>query len=595
VSTSPKLIGMNVQECTENVLRVAGEVANSTRDTDVPFALLQLKTVLECQELDARGIREVKEQIWKCDLIHVIVEVLRQDFTLVQGQWGTAVQLVSILSAIFTGFNPKVQAKSDGGVQSEVEQVKEYYEILVPAAVDSLLILANTLLEIESASPFGAEPGTTHLEQFQSVMDSLLWVSTSHKQSIPRILQSPFLLHILITDSLPYYETLIPTVRKIVKADTSCLSSVPLDVLQSILDELVYKLSGKGRRAASLSLKLLANIVHCSPNLLEVVLSRYKGLFAVVSQFKDEGLGPDVEQFTVKLEERAATEMEEQVFDQAAVIIQAAWRGYTTRKKLKAMHKGIQRFQQLYRKRKAKKLREKRGEFKMKSRQDLKREIQQSSRIMFHEKQMAVLEQLPASDVERFVQTQEREAATTIQSWWRKKQATKKDQLRKEEIRCVVVIQRAVRRFLWRRKTTQSVDQQSPILFPAIEDAERKLLQGMVAQYRELHPPTYHSASELQQLHSEVQGYLEELYLSRSAERKSDEHRTLLMSQLNRDCELLLSAPALSAASSDDISTYSSGSASIARMAELAHQEELKVMDLPWWKRPPLDLDNISL
>ena len=162
MSTSPKLIGMNVQECTENVLRVAGEVANSTRDTDVPFALLQLKTVLECQELDARGIREVKEQIWKCDLIHVIVEVLRQDFTLVQGQWGTAAQLVSILSAIFTGFNPKVQAKSDGGVQSEVEQVKEYYEILVPAAVDSLLILANTLLEIESASPFSAEPGYTN-------------------------------------------------------------------------------------------------------------------------------------------------------------------------------------------------------------------------------------------------------------------------------------------------------------------------------------------------------------------------------------------------------------------------------------------------
>ena len=178
---------------------------------------------------------------------------------------------------------------------------------------------------------------------------------------------------------------------------------------------------------------------------------------------------------------------------------------------------------------------------------------------------------------------------TTIQSWWRKKQATKRDQLRKEEIRCVVVIQRAVRQFLWRRKTTQSVDQQSPILFPAIEDAEHKLLQGIVAQYRELHPPTYHSASELQQLHSEVQGYLEEFYLSRRAERKSDEHRTLLMSQLNRDCELLLSAPALSAASSDDISTYSSGSASIARMAELAHQEELKVMDLPWWKRPPLD------
>ena len=538
----------------------------------------------------------MKEQIWKCDLIHVIVEVLRQDFASVQGQWDTAAQLVSILSAIFTGFNPKVQAKSGEGVQSEVEQVKEYYEILVPAAVDSLLILANTLLEIESAIPFSGKPSTTHLEQFQSVMGSLLWVCTSHKQSIPRVLQSPFLLHILITDSLPYYELLVPTVRKLVKADKCCLSSVPLDVLQSILDELVYKLSGKGRKAAALSLKLLANIVCCSPNLLEVVLSRYKGLFAVVSQFKNEGLGPDVEQLTVKLEARAATEMEEQACDQAAVVIQAAWRGYATRKKLKAMHRGIQRFQQLYRKRKAKELRGKMVEFKVKSSQDLKRELQQSSRILFHEKQMAVLEQLPASYVDRFVRTQEGQAATTIQSWWRMKQAQKKYRLKEEEMRCAVVIQRAVRRFLWRRKETLKVDQWNPLLFPAIEDAERKLLQGMVAQYREIHLPTYHSASELQKLHSEVQGHLEEFYLSRSAERKADLHRTLLISQLNQDCELLLSAPSLSAASLDDTATYSLGSASIARMAEIAHQEELKTMDLPWWKRPPLDLlDNITL
>ena len=588
---------MDVQEWFEKILRVAGEVANTTRDTDVPYALLQLRDVLECQELDGRELRSVKEQIWKCDLIHIIVEVLRQDFTLVEGRWDTAAQLVSILSSICTGFNPKVQTKPGEETQSEVEQVKEYYEILLPTAVDSVLILANTLLEIESAGQVQLEgkPSTTHLDYFQSVIDSLLWFCAGHKQCIPRILQSPYLLHILITDNLSYCEVLIPAMRKLVKSNKSSLSSVPLDVLQNILDELVYKLSGNGKRTAVLSLKLLANIVHYSPNVLEVVLSRYKGLHTVVLQFKNEGLGQDVDQFIAKLEMRVATNTEAQICNQAAVAIQAAWRGYTTRKKSKTMHKGIQKFQQLYRMKKAERLRRKEEEIRMKSSQAVKQELQKHSWIKFHEKQMALLEQLPASDVDRFMQTQKIQAATTIQSWWRSKQAQKKYNMKRKEIECAVVLQRTVRQFLQRRKKSQSSAKQQPIVFPAVEGAERELLQGVVAQYRELHPVTYHTASELQHLHREVQDHLSEFYQSRSARRKADEHRTLFLSQLNRDCELLLNAPSISAASSSDVTTYSSRSASIARMAEMAHQEELKAMDLPWWKKPQLDLDEISL
>ena len=588
---------MDVQECTEKILRVAGEVANATRDTDVPYTLLQLRDILECQELDARDLRTVKEQIWKCDLIHIIVEVLRQDFTLVEGRWDTAAHLVSILSSICTGFNPKVKTNPGEEIQSEVEQVKEYYEILLPTAVDSILILANTLLEIESAGQLqvGGKLSTTHLECFQSVIDSLLWCCAGHKQCIPRILQSPYLLHILITDNLPYCEVLIPAMRKLVKASKSSLSSIPLDVLQNILDELVYKLSGKGKRAAVLSLKLLASIVHYSPNVLEVVLSRYRGLHTVVSQFRKEDLGQDVDQFIVKLEMRAATEVEAQICNQAAVVIQAAWRGYTTRKKIKTVHKGIQRFQQLYRKKKVERLRRKEEEIEMKSSQAVKQELQQSSWIKFREKQMALLEQLPASDLDRFMRTQKIQAATTIQSWWRSKQAQKEYNTKRKEIKCAVVLQRAVRRFLRQRKKSQNSAKQQPLVFPVIEGAERELLQGVVAQHRELHPVTHHTASELQQLHKGVQDHLCEFYQSRSFQRKADKHRTLLLSQLNRDCELLLSAPSVSAASSSDIITYSSRSASIARMAEMAHQEELKAMDLPWWKKPQLDRDEISL
>ena len=225
----------------------------------------------------------------------------------------------------------------------------------------------------------------------------------------------------------------------------------------------------------------------------------------------------------------------------------------------------------------------------------MNQELQQSSWIKFHEKQMALLEQLPASDMDSFMQTQKIQAATTIQSWWRSKQAQKEYDTKRKETKCAVVLQRAVRRFLLQRKKSQNSAKQQPLVFPAIEGAERELLQGVVAQHRELHPVTHRTASELQQLHKGVQDLLSEFYQSRSSQRKADEHRTLLLSQLNRDCELLLSAPSVSGASSSDIITYSSRSASIARMAEMAHQEELKAMDLPWWKKPQLDRDEISL
>ena len=63
-----------------------------------------LKPFVESPTLDSKGLIEVKNQIWRCDLIHVVIDVLCQDFSLMQGKWNTAAQLVATLGAICAGF-----------------------------------------------------------------------------------------------------------------------------------------------------------------------------------------------------------------------------------------------------------------------------------------------------------------------------------------------------------------------------------------------------------------------------------------------------------------------------------------------------------
>ena len=597
--TTPPYVRMNDKKVyTRDVVRITTAVTTS-KDADVPLVLLDLKPIVESPTLDSKGLIEVKNQIWRCDLIHVVIEVLRQDFSLVQGKWNTAAQLAATLGAICAGFNPRLQRahNEDTGVSSE--QVKEYYEILLPTATDSLLILANNLLELESAST-QQQSGAAHasfLEQFHSVMDSLTWLCTSHKQCTIRALQSPYLLHMLITDNAQYSQVVLITLSKLVKANKSVLSSLSVEILHGILDELVYKVSGKEKRVATLSLKLLATFVGYDPNLFAIISSRYKGVLTVVLKWKDLGLGRDVELFIGQLEANSAVEKETDRIDHAAVVIQASWRGYSSRKRIRRMHRGIRRFQQLYRKRKAEQTRLKTEQTLSKNVQESRKVALQTSLRTFHEKQMRMVEQLPASQVDHFVLKQREEAATKLQSWWWGRLARKKYGYMRTVAKVntsVVVLQRAVRKYLKRKRALKEA-RASPLFLP-ITGAEREALQKEITQCRELHlPARCRPEDQLRQLHEEVQELLGDFYSTRHTEKHREERRALLLSQLNRDCELLLSAPSLGEVTLGAMDTFSSGSAAIARMAQTAHREELKALELPWWKRPLFDSDDISL
>lgn len=586
-----------LQECYRIINSITGEVS-SKGTSEVPVVLLQLKPLLSSKTLSVKQLSKVKECVWLNDLLHVNVETLRQDFTKVQGQWATAAELSSILASLCSGLHPK-----DSGCtgHSHAEQHREFYDILLPTSTDSLLILANNLLEKEQQH---VDSGlqVSELRHFESILDSLLEVCRSHKRCIERVFRSPYFFHLLITDLVHHCCVVLSFLSDLVVIDSSLLLLLPPDILQDLLDELVFKLSSKEERVAVLTLELMAIIATVNPAMVDLISSRYTGVLDLAIKWNNQQRSsPNVTSFISQLKAQVEVEGQDGIHHRAAAMIQSVWRGYTTRKKLKKMQQGIMKFQQMYRRKKAEKLKQEQQNRTTKALFTVKELNLKSERLTFHKKQLSVIEQLPASEISRFVTQQENEAAIAIQSWWRRRLACtryKKLQAEARQSHCVTVIQRAFRQY---RKRKSNADQSAfHHLLHQIEGAEREALQGEIAKYQEHHPSTYKSESEARELHNKVQNLTEQFYLSRVEQHRKYMQRSELLSQLSESCEMLLRAPNLSdsyamprVAMTFTTTSSSDSAAKLSKMAKTAHREELRTLNTPWWKRQTLDGDDV--
>lgn len=592
-----------LQECYRVVTNIARATSNK-RATEIPLILLQLKQILSSKALSLKQLRKVKEYIWLNDLLHVNIETLRQDFTKVQGQWATAAQLVSILSAVCCGICPKENRTV--ARQSYSEQLKEYYDILLPTSADSLLILANNLLEKEQQNVDSGHQ-VSELNHFQLITDSLLEMCQSHRQCIERVLKSPYLLHLLITDLVHHCNVVLSFLADLVVIDGSLLVTLPPDILNSLLDELVFKLSGEQERSAVLSLELMARLAMANHAVLELISSRYTGVLEFAVKWTIQKRSSNITKFISQLRALVVAESEDAVHHRAVTVIQAAWRGYSGRRRLKKMQQGIRKFQQIYRQRKAEKLKQAEEDQTMKMLRTAKDLSLKSQRLSFREKQLSIMEQLPATEIDRFVSQQESAAAVAIQAWWRGRLAcAKRSKLHDErrQSRSAAVIQRAYRQYIKKGKS----DSRGDHLLPQIEGAEREALQGEIAQYQEHRPPSFKSSTEVRELHDKVQNLTEHFYLSRIEQHRRDRERTELLSELDHSCDMLLGAPSLSdsfampdiavtfttaAACGSGSGGGGAGSATVAKMAQTAHREELRAFNTPWWKRQTFDFEDV--
>ena len=589
------------------IFAIAHEAADTT-GPETALTLLKLKEVLYSGSLTAASLREARRLIWKSDLIHLMVEVLRGDFSSTPGQWHTAAELARVLADVCAALKPVAKSTKKGGgpVDPHMEElVKEYFNFLLPAAADSLLVLANNIHECETstdtqtASPSGSS-SLVYLDQFSSTLDGLVWLCSTHKLCITHSLQSPYLLHLLILDNPSYSLIMLQALSRLTHAEPASLSSLPSHILQSLLDELVYKTSGSNRELAIAAAALLASFSQYHSPIMELICDRYKGLASILQRWGDRGFDTQTHDFIASLSRRAESTGKTDRLHRAAAIIQAGWRGYCTRRNLIKMHRGIRRFQQLYRQRKSVRLAKKQSEgFQQVVNLSLQTQERQKLRLK-HETQLSLLEQLPASSVSKYLNEEQETAAIQLQSWWRgmrvRKKADELRELRKKE-RSARAIQAGMKRLLARRKGQKEANSnqecaQKSILRPPTKE-ERKQFQLEIIHFQETRPSQYRTDEQLAELNTQVLTSLQDFYASRPDQRQQEKQRALLLSQLESQSELLLKMPSLSQSTPETARAFRSRSRVVARMAERAHQEELRAMQLPWWKRLDTDLQEI--
>ncbi|XP_064403841.1 IQ calmodulin-binding motif-containing protein 1-like [Halichondria panicea] len=570
--------------------------AGSCKDFELPLILVGLYPTVSSSEFSIKETQKIKQQIWLNDLLHILVEVVRQDFSVVEGAWNTAEQLAFILASVCASLHPT----SSDDVHTDI--TTEFFDILLPTAVDSILILATNVLEASLSDARKDVKGT-----FIGTIELLLLICRSHDSLVLRALQSPYLLHMLITDNDEFvFETLIG-LEVCINLDLYCLLKLPLQTLYSILDELVYKISGSNKNNARQSLNILATISSVNSNILNLILSRYDGLQTMTRKWSF-GKVSEVTNVFVQQVDQMSTQGNLQVEKHAAVVIQASWRGYSTRKKMKRVHNGIRNFQLFYRRWKAKKcsnvhsllntislnsnvcmnLRHnkkeaaKKSQMKAKELSLIKQEVTKQNRITFWETQLTQMQQISSSNISSFIEQKEVEAAVKIQSCWRTHVARKTYNHLRQNVHFsnyAIVIQRAFRRYT-ERKTHMAV-----ISASRSQTFARALLQKEISEYRS--GAAYSSESVIRELHENVQETLKEFYLLRPVQNRLLNQQKLVVTQLERSSTLLTSAPILtdSFLVKNVTRTFSSSSAQIADMARMAHREELKTTNLPWWKR----------
>ncbi|PKU40187.1 hypothetical protein llap_9503 [Limosa lapponica baueri] len=312
---------------------------------------------------------------------------------------------------------------------------------------------------------------------------------------------------------------------------------------------------------------------------------RLKGLLS--KQWTGKGFDRDLSQLLDLLDlEQSSGKGEMQRQHQAACIIQATWRGFQTRKRLKKLPQAVTALQRSFR---AKREQELQHLKKQKEDEALKLQMQlqrQRAMRLFHERQLALLEIIHPSQVNKYMEEMEGKSALTIQRFWRGYRARRNFHQQKQslkEYKAAVVIQRAACKFLEKRRRRRPL---SPWKDPkGLTDEQRLALQQKVDDYIKLHPASQMSEEMSKELHMQAQEKLAQFLLRSRLDQRAAQRRETLLAQVNTDVELLMNAPGLAETTGKDLDVFMSRSVPVATKARQSHNTMLKYTRWPWWKK----------
>ncbi|KAK3591386.1 hypothetical protein CHS0354_005304 [Potamilus streckersoni] len=560
------------------VLILAAEIAE-TKDRRVPCLLLTLREILDSAQATSQDGRRIRKEIVEYNLLEVLILVLKQDFSVVDGEWTTAAKLTAILSHVCIGMD------------LPGKEMQDFKDNQLPLITENIFLVARRVQARYCKLPNRAvneKERTLLLSNLKTVLEALTYLASGYLEVTSKLIESPWLLQLLITDDAETVTQVMDMLPKVIRANWVVLKKTNQKTLYSIMDELIYKLSVDSNvNVGASATKCVLSICEYHKLMVEILCTRYRGLRPLLGKWDGRGFSRDLKNLLLLLEAGTAEQAQNKKYNQAAIVLQAYWKGYITRKKLDRANKSFSKFQKAFRNR-----REQKEQMKFTRQMESDAEYLgklNRKKIMrdFKQRQLHTIEILPAAKVESYLQNEQTQAAIQIQRYWKGYNERMKISGRRDlaqQTRAAIKIQRGVRTWLERQDAKRG-DIPVSLRPPGLTDERRQELHQYIVDWREENPPKHKTREEIEKLHAQTQSLLNRYYLNVKKNRKAQQIREALIARVDTDSELVSLAPDLSHVTEKDVEMFSSRSVPVATKARVNHMEQLRIMKLPWYRK----------
>ncbi|KAK5874776.1 hypothetical protein CesoFtcFv8_027333 [Champsocephalus esox] len=276
--------------------------------------------------------------------------------------------------------------------------------------MDGLLSLAAQLMRREQC-----------VSLFRKVMDSVCLLLRSHPQLTTQVLSSERYEQIQMCED---DNVTLLCVQMWIHTCTGkdFLSEFSDDSALLLLNEAVGQLAvSSASSVGGASVRLILLMANQQEARVKPLLLSFRGLDSLLDKdWRGRGFDQEVDQLIAIIQSDARIlpqACSERV--RAACLIQAAWRSFQTRRRLRSLNRAVCKVQRRYRSRRRQQQEheeEQRGEEELRFQVCVRR---QQARRKFHQKQRQLLQLLPPDQVQWYLQECERGAAVVIQSYWR--------------------------------------------------------------------------------------------------------------------------------------------------------------------------------
>lgn len=580
VELGENYVGDNFVKQWENELRSFSSEIVQSGNKKIPGLLLKVQNLLDAVNPASKEAATLRRLLWKYKFVQTMIIFLKRDYTMIDGGWATAAQLSVVLSKICVGI--------------DFADSFEFKEESLPKAVTNMLSLALKIHEEYSRIPIlegTQEVREEFCEYFRMVLESLLVLASFHIFLPKLVIQNDLVLKLLMTDDAQIGKEIIQFIQNITRLNWKMLRQLDETTLNTIFDELIYKLSvyTDPKVGSAASRCVLEFCEHHAP-LVDLLCTKYKGLRVLLTKLAEKGYRNELKPLLSLLNAGSSHQAIKQKSHVAAQKIQALWRGYITRKKLCKMNESIGKFQRLYLKWKENKKQElQKQQLKSWQVEQRRHKLQQNLKS-FHEKQLKKIEIVKADRIQQYLDGEMESAAILIQKMWRGYKERSKWNQRQEEFhrhKAAITIQRNVRKWLkGRQKKLLSL----PVCLKhlSVSEKRREELQKIINEWKNYQPGS-NSTEEQKKLHEKSNKLLQKYYSHLSASRKVQQRQETLKARIEIDSDLMLHAPKLQKITEKDLELYSSISLPVAMRAKEKHKEQLRKRCAPWWQTLPDD------